>query len=71
MAAQRHDIAVHPVSPVFLYARTDSALQELAPEFAPTLARLQQAFRKLIGLEPAESEILVLEVERRVPCTIG
>ena len=67
VAAQRHDIAVHPVSPVFLYARTDSALQELAPEFAPTLARLQQAFRELIGLEPAESEILVLRLSVEVP----
>ena len=71
VAAQRHGVAVHPVSPVFLYARTASALRELAPEFVPTLARLQQAFRELIGLEPAESEILVLRLSVEVPRTIG
>jgi molybdopterin/thiamine biosynthesis adenylyltransferase len=67
VAAQRHHVAVHPVSPVFLYARTDSALRELAPGFAPTLARLQRAFRELIGLEPNESEILVLRLNVEVP----
>jgi len=67
VAAQRHDVAVHPVSPVFLYARTDSALRELAPGFAPTLARLQRAFRELIGLDVNESEILVLRLTVEVP----
>jgi len=67
VAAQRHHVAVHPVSPVFLYARTDPELRELAPGFAPTLARLQRAFRELIGLEPTESEILVLRLNVEVP----
>lgn len=67
VAAEQHQLAVHPVSPVFLYARTDAELQELAPDFVTSLAALQREFRHLIGLRPGESEVLLLRLTHGVP----
>jgi len=67
IAAQRHAVAVHPVSPVFLYAHNKTELEKLAPKFAATLADLQMGFRELIGLKPPESEILLFRLNVEVP----
>ncbi len=60
ITAQEHGLAVQPVSPAFLYAHDQSDLHALSPTFAESLARLQLAFRDLIGTERDDSEVLVL-----------
>lgn len=67
IAAQQLRLAVHPVSPVFLYARTNCELQKLAPKFAATLVDLQREFRGLIRLQPNEAEILLLRLTAAAP----
>lgn len=60
--AQHQGLAVQPVSPVFLYARTPEDLSELSETYAPSLDRLQCAFRDLARTEPDESQVLVLRL---------
>ena len=55
-------LAVHPVSPVFLYANAASDFDELAPVFAPKLSRLCDDFRMLTAIAPNEVPILVLKL---------
>lgn len=62
--AQHHGFAVQPVSPVFLFADNQDELRELSPEFAPSLDRLQCAFRALFGTKPDESLALVLRISK-------
>ncbi len=79
-AAQRHGLAVHPVSPVFLYARDRDDLVELSPGYADELGALQRRFTDLVRLDPDESVVLVLRLShaprasvrsRRRPITGG
>lgn len=60
VAAEQHGVAIHPVSPVFLYAHDDRELAELSPAFARELAELRRRFRTLTGTRAEESEALVL-----------
>lgn len=60
--AQRHGLAVQPVSPVFLYAHDDDDRQLLSPDHADALGDLQYAFRRLTGTERDESLALVLRL---------
>ena len=62
VVAQKHGLAVQPVSPVFLYAHDDTDLETLSPAHAPTLKRLQTQFRALSAIEPDESVALVLRL---------
>lgn len=62
IAAQSSGLAVHPVSPVFLYANAASDFDELAPVFAPKLSRLCDDFRMLTAIAPNEVPILVLKL---------
>lgn len=62
VGAQRHGLAVQPVSPVFLYAHDDRDRQALSPDHAETLRDLQYAFRRLTGTERDESQALVLRL---------
>jgi molybdopterin/thiamine biosynthesis adenylyltransferase len=48
--AAEHGLAVHPVSPVFLYATGQQDLLGLSSPFATELAELQGAFRSAVGL---------------------
>jgi molybdopterin/thiamine biosynthesis adenylyltransferase len=58
--AQKHGLAVQPVSPVFLYAHNDGDLDGLSSTHAADLARLRNDFRALSAIEPDESMALVL-----------
>jgi hypothetical protein len=60
IAAQRHGLAVQPVSPVFLYSHTHGDLRELSPRFAAALLRLQNDFRDLTATGADEYQVLVL-----------
>jgi hypothetical protein len=65
--AQRRELGVHPVSPVFLYAKTESELQHLSPRYWAELSKLQSRFDQVAGLRPADSAVLVLRISSGVP----
>ena len=62
ITAERHGLAVHPVSPVFLYARTDSEFRALSPHHAEHLARLRRELTGLLAVDPATSIALVVRL---------
>ncbi|MBY6367283.1 Rv1355c family protein [Rhodococcoides corynebacterioides] len=62
ITAERWGLAVHPVSPVFLYARTDSEFRELAPRHADVLAALRSRLLGLFGVDPTASIGLVMRL---------
>ena len=59
IAAQRHGLAVQPISPVFLYAHDDRDIEALSPAFRDELGRLQYNFRELASTSPDEVQALV------------
>lgn len=65
--AEQDGLAVHPVSPVFLYARTGDELRGLSAPFAAELAAVQQQFGTAVGLGPSEVPILVLRLSSEAP----
>lgn len=70
LAAQGAGLAVQPISPVFLYARTEQELVELAPTFAESLGQLQSEFRTLTRNDPAQSQVLVLRLSHAPPPSV-
>lgn len=60
--AERRGLAVHPMSPVFLYSRERSELDAVSPDYADTLANLQDRFLKLLGVPEYETIALVLRL---------
>jgi molybdopterin/thiamine biosynthesis adenylyltransferase len=62
IGAEAQGLAVHPTSPVFLYAVDPEDLTTLSPRYADDLARLQASFRKTAHLGPGESVALVLRL---------
>ncbi|GAA4880085.1 Rv1355c family protein [Actinomycetospora straminea] len=62
VAAEDRSLAVHPTSPVFLYATCPGDLVTLSPRYADRLAALQSAFRDVVGLAAGETVALVLRL---------
>lgn len=62
VTAQALGLAVHPVSPVFLFAVEDADLDELSPTLAGELGRARRDFRLAAGLDPGEQVALVLRL---------
>ncbi|GLZ51403.1 Rv1355c family protein [Actinomycetospora sp. NBRC 106378] len=62
VTAESLGLAVHPVSPVFLYGIDDAGRAELSPRYADELAVLQGGFRDVVGLVDGESIALVLRL---------
>ncbi|WP_280355653.1 Rv1355c family protein [Nocardia otitidiscaviarum] len=60
--AERHGLAVQPISPVFLYARRPEELHRVSPEFADTLTSLQGRFLKVLGVPGHETMAMVLRL---------
>ena len=58
--AQKHGLAVQPVSPAFLYALDSEDMHRLSASFAEHLGVLQYNFRTLAGTGPTETQALVL-----------
>ncbi|AYF72951.1 Rv1355c family protein [Nocardia yunnanensis] len=67
--AQRHELGVHPVSPVFLFARHHEELKKVSPEFADTLTSLQGRFLNLLGVPADETVALVLRLSHAPDAT--
>lgn len=67
ITAQRHGLAVQPISPTFLHAVHHHELWELSPHFATELGHLQTEFRRIAGTAPDESQALVLRLVRADP----
>ncbi|ROO85215.1 ThiF family protein [Actinocorallia herbida] len=67
--ADRHGLAVQPVSPVFLYAATPAEIAAAAPAFAPELASLRDRFLTLLAVPPTEAVALVLRLSHASPAT--
>ena len=70
LTAQRHGLAVQPVSPVFLYAHDDADLHGLSPEFAGQLAELQDRFRHMTSVADGETQILALRLVTAPPASV-
>jgi hypothetical protein len=68
--AQQHGLAVHPVTPLFMFARDDDDLATLSPAFATQLCTLQQTFHALTGVSADESPVLVLRMSYASPASL-
>ncbi|MGB7235123.1 MAG: hypothetical protein WBD41_03985, partial [Rhodococcus sp. (in: high G+C Gram-positive bacteria)] len=62
LAAESHGLAVHPSSPVFLYATSQSEFEQLSPRHAAALADLRHQFARIVGIDVDESIALVLRL---------
>jgi hypothetical protein len=60
ICAEQHGLAVQPISPVFLYARTSAELSALSAEYCGELARLRSDFRDLVEVDTADELVLVM-----------
>jgi molybdopterin/thiamine biosynthesis adenylyltransferase len=69
LAAQHAGLSVQPISPAFLYARSDADLHELAPAHAAELGDLQQRFGGLVGLSDRVA-VLILRLARTPPASV-
>ncbi|MGU3432799.1 Rv1355c family protein [Actinomycetes bacterium M1A6_2h] len=62
IAAEGAGLAVHPVSPTFVYAQSDEDLKGLSPAYAPQLAELRRRFVAATGVGESQSIALVLRL---------
>ena len=62
ITAQRLEMAVQPISPVFLYALQPVELAQLSPPYAADLQRLQAEFRKVFDYPDNETLVLVIRL---------
>lgn len=60
--AERNGLAVQPISPAFLYARTTADLNEVSSPYATELARLRSDFAALTGSGELEELVLILRL---------
>lgn len=60
--AGQDGLGVQPVSPIFLYARTDDDLRGLSARFSVELAELQHRFDRVVGLGAWEAPALVIRI---------
>lgn len=68
--AERQGLAVQPVSPIFLFARRPEDLSAVSPEFADTLASLQDRFLDLLGVPEHDTMALVLRLGYAAEATV-
>lgn len=69
--AQRAELAVQPVSPVFLYAHTRTEFEELSLQFADELMQLERGFRSLVDIPADESAVLLLRFTAGPPASVA
>jgi hypothetical protein len=70
ITAQRLGLSVQPISPAFLYARTDDDLDEVSPEHAGALGDLRARFTELAGLGADEVPALILRLAITPPASV-
>ncbi|MFE3223469.1 Rv1355c family protein [Nocardia sp. NPDC059228] len=68
--AERHGLAVQPVSPAFLYVRRPEEVDRVSPEFADTLTSVQGRFLGLLGVPDNETMAVVLRLSYAVAPTV-
>ena len=67
IVAQQRGLAVHPVTPTFMYANRPDELYDLSPTFSQLHDQLQRGFRELAGAERTEREALILRLFNAPP----
>jgi hypothetical protein len=65
--ADQHQLAVHPVSPVFLYARSESDFSGLSARFSEDLQALQRRFNDVVELDSSVVPVLVMRLSHDAP----
>ncbi|OBA85786.1 hypothetical protein A5662_03790 [Mycobacteriaceae bacterium 1482268.1] len=70
ITGEERGFAVQPVSPLFLYAHSQEELGQLSASYAPSLHRLQCAFRELAGTTPDESQVIMLKFCEAPPASV-
>jgi hypothetical protein len=60
--ATADNLGVQPVSPVFLYARSELDLNGLSAHFCAELAALQHRFETIVGLRVEQAPALVMRI---------
>jgi molybdopterin/thiamine biosynthesis adenylyltransferase len=70
ICAEQRGLAVQPMSPVFLYARTPEELGELSEQFGAELAHLRSDFRALAGVGAADELVLVMRFTAADPPSV-
>ncbi|WP_127781905.1 Rv1355c family protein [Rhodococcus sp. X156] len=70
LRAHELGLAVHPTSPVFLYAVDSAELRELSEPFLAELEQLQKAFHSLVELPPNHGVALVLRLSSAAAVTV-
>ncbi|MFI1912018.1 Rv1355c family protein [Nocardia sp. NPDC020380] len=68
--AERHGLAVQPVSPAFLYVRRPEELDTVSPEFADTLTSVQGRFLNLLGVPENQTVAVVLRLSYAAAVTV-
>jgi hypothetical protein len=59
-AATAAGLGVVPISPVFLYARSEADLASLSPNQVGRLTDLQRSMDSLIGIEKSQAPVLIM-----------
>jgi len=70
ITAQQQGLAVHPMSPIFIYARGRDDLDLVSTTFAAELSALQQEFTQLVGIAAEDAVALVLRFAVSEPATV-
>jgi molybdopterin/thiamine biosynthesis adenylyltransferase len=70
ITAQQCGLAVQPISPVFLYARSMAELTELSTSFGDELAELQKELHQLVRMPPDGFPALVLRFAFSGPASV-
>ncbi|WP_106400770.1 Rv1355c family protein [Actinocorallia populi] len=65
--ADRHGLAVQPMSPVFLYANTRDEIGAATPGFESEVTELRERFLKLLTVPATEAVALVLRLGHAAP----
>lgn len=69
VTAQELDLSVQPISPAFIYARSDADLREVSPDHADALGDLRRRFADLAGLAD-EVPALILRLAVTPPTSV-
>lgn len=64
ITAERNDLAVQPISPAFLYARTPAELAEVSTPYRGALADLRSSFRAVAGVGDNDEMVLILRLAK-------
>lgn len=67
ICAEQHGLAIHPVSPVFLFASDGADFEGLSPRYAAVIAELRRAFLDVVGIASSQSLAAVVRMSHAPP----